>query len=162
MSVTFYKPTEEEIAQRLAELKKRKERGEPCLNIGEIYKFARMILTNKRKTDICFSWIKHYQDFSVYSKEEMTAVMTRWKTLAKEGKLSICEENNTEFDVEGKTIYCLVITPLYEIGTSLCPFALSLGMIVSGYTYAYTKKVNRDAIYAYIKKNCTVEIKNKK
>ena len=148
--MTAYKPTEEQVAQRHAELKKK---GASCLHMDDIRKFARKILTDKNKTDIGFSWIKHYHDFCVFNKEEMTAQMKAWKTLAKEGKLTIYEENNKEFDVEGKTIYCLVITPKGS-DTSFCPLALSLGMMVSGYTYAYTKKDNRDAIYSYIKKNC--------
>jgi len=150
--MTAYKPTEEQVAQRHAELKKK---GASCLHMDDIRKFARKILTDKNKTDIGFSWIKHYHDFSVFNKEEMTAQMKAWKTLAKDGKLTIYEENNKEYDVEGKTIYCLVITPKGKgSDTSFCPLALSLGMMVSGYTYAYTKKDNRDAIYTYIKKNC--------
>ena len=148
--MSSYKPTDEQVAKRHAELK---TKGATLLDLKDIRKFVRKILTDKNKSDIGFSWIKHYQDFSVYNKEEMTAQMKQWKALAKEGKLTIYEENNKEYDVEGKTIYCLVITPKPN-DTSFCPLALAFGTMVSGYTYAFTKKDNRDAIYAYIKKNC--------
>jgi len=149
--MSYYKPTEADIANRHAELKKK---GASILHMDEIRKFCRKILTEKNKTDIAFSWIKHYHDFSVYNKEEMTAQMVAWKDLAKQGKLTIYEENNVEYDVEGKTIYCLVITPSGGVTTSFCPLALAFNTMVSGFTYAFTKKANRDAIYAYIKKNC--------
>jgi hypothetical protein len=149
--MSSYKPTDEQIAKRHAELK---AKGASVLHMDDIRKFARKILTDKNKSDIGFSWIKHYQDFSVYNKEEMTAQMKAWKTLAKDGKLTIYEENNMNYDVEGKTIYCLVITPSGGATTTFCPLALAFGTMVSGYTYAFTKKDNRDAIYAYIKKNC--------
>ena len=100
--MSYYKPTEADIANRHAELKKK---GASILHMDEIRKFCRKILTEKNKTDIAFSWIKHYHDFSVYNKEEMTAQMVAWKDLAKQGKLTIYEENNVEYDVEGKTIY---------------------------------------------------------
>jgi len=148
--MTAYKPTEEQVAQRHAELK---AKGVSVLHMDDLRKFTRKILTDKNKTDIGFTWIKHYHDFSVYNKEEMTAQMKAWKTLAKDGKLNIYEENNKEYDVEGKTIYCLVITPKPN-DTSFCPLSLAFGTMVSGYTYAFTKKDNRDAIYTYIKKNC--------
>jgi hypothetical protein len=154
MSVAyFHKPTEEEVSNRHAELKKK---GGSMLYMDDLRKFSRKILTEKNKTDIAFSWIKHYHDFSVFNKEEMTAQMKQWKNLAKKGKLTIYEENNKEYDVEGKTIYCLVITPAGGATTGFCPLALAFGTMVDGYTYAYTKKDNRDAIYAYIKKNCVV------
>ena len=148
--MTSYKPTEEQVAQRHAELK---AKGASVLHMDDLRKFVRKILTDKNKTDIGFTWIKHYHDFSVYNKEEMTAQMKQWKYLAKEGRLTVHEENNKDIDVEGKTIYCLVITPK-KADTSFCPLSLAFGTMVSGFTYAFTKKDNRDAIYGYIKKNC--------
>jgi len=146
-----YKPTEQQIAQRHAELE---SSGGYKIDMNHLRKFARKILSDKNKTDIAFSWIKHYADFSVYNTEEMTAQMISWKKLAKDGKLAIYEENNKEYDLEGKTIYCLVINPAGGETTSFCPFALALNTLVDGFTYAFTKKENRDAIYAYIKKFC--------
>lgn len=151
MSRTYapYKPTEEDIKKRHAEMKKM---GGQMIDLKSLRKYARLILSEKNKTDIGFSWIKHYGDFSIYNKEEMTGQMKQWKDLAKQGKLTVYEENNTEHDIEGKKIYCLVITPVGN-ETSFCPMSLALGVLVSGYTYAFTKKENRDAIFAYIKKN---------
>ena len=148
--MTSYKPTEEQVAQRHAELK---AKGASVLHMDDLRKFVRKILTDKNKTDIGFTWIKHYHDFSVFNKEEMTAQMKQWKDLAKEGRLTVHEENNKDIDVESKTIYCLVITPK-KADTSFCPLSLAFGTMVSGFTYAFTKKDNRDAIYGYIKKNC--------
>ena len=148
--MTSYKPTEEQVAQRHAELK---AKGASVLHMDDLRTFVRKILTDKNKTDIGFTWIKHYHDFSVFNKEEMTAQMKQWKDLAKEGRLTVHEENNKDIDVEGKTIYCLVITPK-KADTSFCPLSLAFGTMVSGFTYAFTKKDNRDAIYGYIKKNC--------
>ena len=126
------------------------------LRMEQVRAFVGKILTDKNKTDIAFTWLQDYLDFSVYNKEEMTDQMKLWKNLAKEGKLQMYEVNNKEHDVNGKTIYTFVITPI-GANAFMCPLALSLGVMVDGYTYAFTKKENRDAIYTYIKKSCVEE-----
>lgn len=141
-----YKPTQEDLEQR-------KKRGPQLLDIKDLRRFVKKILTVKHKTDIGFTWHAQYGDFMVMNKLEAQEQMLIWKDLAKRGKISILEGNNREYDVDGQTIYTMVVQPTQEDHCPMmCPLSLALDTMVSGFTYAYTKKENRDAIYRYVAK----------
>tara|TARA_R110002126_G_scaffold59473_1_gene155834 strand:+ start:341 stop:829 length:489 start_codon:yes stop_codon:yes gene_type:complete len=145
-----WKPTKKDIKHRHKELEKR---GHTILHMDKVRDMCRGILSSKNKTDICLSYVKHVADFTVMNKDEMKVQMKRWKELIKDGKITILEGNNNEFDIDTKKVYTFVITPV-DFETSFCPVALAWGTLVSGYTYVFTKKDNRDSIFAYLKKYC--------
>jgi hypothetical protein len=97
-------------------------------------------------------------DFSIYNKKEMNDQMLSWRDLAKEGKLQMYPENNMEYEVDDKKVYTLVISS--KGNCNVCPISLAWGTMVYGYTYAFTKKENRDAVYGYVKKFCPPEDKD--
>lgn len=149
---TFTAPTEAQVKRRHEELK---QKGASAIKMDDVRRMCRKILDVKNKTDIAFSFIHHMMDFGVFNKEEMNEQMIMWKGLAKKGKIQMYPENNNEHDVEGKKVYTLVVSPTHDC--NFCPMSLALGIMVSGYTYAFTKKENRDAVYGYVKKFCIAE-----
>lgn len=146
----FYYPTDEQVKRRKEQVK-----GGVLINMDGVRKMCRLILDVKNKTDICFSFIRHMADFGVLNKEEMNNQMKMWKDFAKKGLLQMYASNNKEHDVEGKKVYTLVINS--KENSAYCPLSLAWGIMVSGYTYAFTKKENRDAVYGYVKKFCEKE-----
>jgi len=149
---TFTAPTDEQVKHRQEQLK---QQGGSLVKMDDVRKMCRRILDIKNKTDIAFSFIHHMMDFGVFNKEEMNEQMIMWKGLAKKGKIQMYIENNQEYEVEGKKVYTLVVNPKHDC--NFCPMSLALGTMVSGYTYAFTKKENRDAVYGYVKKFCPPE-----
>jgi hypothetical protein len=149
---TFTMPTDEQVKRRQEQLKRQ---GGSLVKMDDVRKMCRRILDVKNKTDIGFSFIQRVMDFGVFNKEEMNEQMKMWRDLAKNGKLQTYPENNMEYDIDGKKVYTLVITPHYD--ANFCPMSLAWGTMVSGYTYAFTKKENRDAVYGYVKKFCVVQ-----
>jgi hypothetical protein len=147
-----FKPSAEQIKQRHEQLKKERYTAIKC---DDVRTMCRKILDTKNKTDIAFSFIHHLMDFGVFNKEEMNEQMLLWRNLAKKGDLQLYPENNNEYEVDGKKVYTLVISPKGD--SNFCPMSLAWGTMVSGYTYAFTKKENRDAVYGYVKKFCPPE-----
>lgn len=144
-----FTPSQEFLNQRKKELSGKMIR----LDLKQLRKFANHILSIKNKTDIGFTWNQTICDFTVMNKEEANQQMLLWKGLAKQDKLSILECNLREYEMDGgKKIYTMVVQPKDLEDCSLCPLSLALGTMVSGFTYAYTKKENRDMIYGYLKK----------
>ena len=131
-----------------------------AIHIDDVTTICKKILDTKNKTEICFSFIQHLKDFSVFNKQEMNEQMKLWKDLAKQGHIQLYPENNNEYNINKKTLYLLVITPNNQ-DCSICPLSLALGQLVTGYTYVFTKKENRDAIYNYVKKYCVKEEEEK-
>jgi hypothetical protein len=149
----FRVPTEEEVKRRVEQLEKK---GGISLDMKDVRKMCNHILHIKNKTDICFTFITRVMDFCVLNKKEMNEQMILWKELAKNGTINIHEENNMEYEVNGKKLYTLVITPKNDCG--YCPISLAWGTMVSGYTYVFTKQENRDAVYKYVKKYCLSDL----
>jgi len=150
MSAFVYNP--EESKRREEEVSKA---GALVLSMNGMRKACRFILDAKNKTDIVFFFVSRSADFGVFNRDEMKQQMRLWKAQAKDGKLNTYPANNEEYDVEGKMIYTLVISP--KCVNQFCPLSLALGTMVSGWTYAFTKKENRDDVYGYVKKYCTAE-----
>jgi hypothetical protein len=151
-----FTPSAEQVKARREQLSKQRYHHIHC---DDVRKMCQKILDVKNKTDIAFTFVQHLMDFSVLNKEEMNEQMKLWRNLAKEGKIQLYVENNMEYEVTGgekeKKVYSLVITPTGD--ANFCPMSLAWGTMVSGFTYAFTKKENRDAVYAYVKKFCKEE-----
>jgi len=111
------------------------------------------------KEELCISWIKAEKGFGWLNRETLNEQMKIWRKMAKEGSLKIMEYNNSETEQYGRKLYNFIVQP-YENekmkDCEFCPYALMvLGIMVSGYTYSFTKKENRDAIYNYVMKDIT-------
>lgn len=109
------------------------------------------------KHELCLSWIAREKQFSWFDEAMLKEQMKIWRKLAKQGELKIMEYNNTSHKVNGKTFYDFVVQP-YHNGEMedcpMCPYSLLInGIMVSGYTYTFTKQENRDAIYNYVMKD---------
>lgn len=148
-----FKPTAQWEKEEMAKLKKQ---GGVLVKSEEVRKHCKMILSVKNKKDIAFAYIKHVNMFSVFNTEEMKDSMKLWKSHAKEGKLTMFPENNKDYEMDGKKLYTFVLSPKIDVG--FCPISLFLfDTMVSGHTYVFTKKENRDSVYAYVKKYCIPE-----
>jgi len=121
-------------------------------NVPHLAKHFEQQVLKKGDDDIGFTFFKSLGQFNVYNKEEMKEQMILWKKLAKDGKIHVLEDNNFESEVGGTKLYSLVVSPDND-DESLCPLGLCLDFMVSGFTYAFTSKQNRDTIFAFIKKN---------
>jgi hypothetical protein len=90
----------------------------------------------------------------------MNKQMKMWRKAKKDKQLVIEECNNLELtDILGNKVYILVIQPYddaeAELHYTICPMGLNCysdAVLVSGYTYQFHKKENRDAVYAYVMK----------
>ena len=143
------KPTQKDLEARQAKLAGKMIILEP----KKLAKFVQFMLQSKVKSDIGFTFHQQYHDFMVMNKDEAKGQMLLWKQMAKDGKIMLLEGNNREYDVEGKMIYSFVVQPTNQNHSPcICPLSLAMGTMVSGFTYAFTKKENRDSIYTYVKK----------
>jgi len=111
---------------------------------------------NRVKTDIVFFYHKQMSIMMVFNQAEMSAQMQMWRTQARSGKLKICEYNNTEHIVNGKTIYALTVQAyngdeIAEQSTDAIHL-MAFGVLVSGCTYYFRTKANRDAVQKYVMK----------
>jgi len=128
-----------------------------CFTREQIQSQFKSALADKRgSNEICLTWIKQLGSFSWLDKKMCNDQMKLWRGLAKEGSMKIMKYNNKESEHDGKTVYHFVVQP-YENGKmtdcQMCPYSLMmLGILVSGYTYSFHKKENRDAIYEYVMK----------
>jgi len=152
MSAYNLKPTKKDLK---ASLKKLKEDGGRHVDMSDMTKQLRIFIKEKVKSDICITYHVGLGAMNVYNEQELQGQMKQWKEYAKDGKIQVRECNNKTFELDGKKFYILVIQP--KNAGHYCPLSMSLGMIVSGFSYAFTKESNRDAVYQYVKKYCVAE-----
>lgn len=138
---------------------------EGCYKIDQVLA-AFVYASTMSKDDIVFAWNKQHADWSMATTEEHTAEIASWRKLALDGKLAMIEYNNKGVCVNGVNYYTLV-TQVYKNGrldendgfNMWDTGALALGTMVSGATYYYKKKENRDKVFKYVMKN--IEVKDK-
>jgi hypothetical protein len=87
------------------------------------------------------------------NNDELRNQMKIWKKQKKQGILTIDEENNYEFNVDGTMYYTLTLTRLengncVEIGFD--KLGIGVGMFVDGLVYWFLHKENRDAVFQYV------------
>lgn len=131
---------------------------------------------NSKKGDICFTWIYHIKRMMLFNMGELLTQIKDWR----KQKVTALECNNREINVDGKMWYIFVVQPCdcdYEpikpilsypsaytfinkvMNTPLCPLSLMLfGLMVSGYTYAFDNKAQRDTYFALLTGNDNDEL----
>lgn len=142
-----YRPTQADVERHSSRIKKE---GGIHYQVPHLREHFEKQVLKKGDEDIAFTFHQGLGQFNVYNKEEMKEQMILWKKLAKEGKIHVLECNNFECEVAGTNLYSLVISSNVE---NLCPLGMCLEFMVSGHTYAYTSKQNRNTIFDFIKKN---------
>ena len=126
------------------------------LNLEKLRGFCSTFLSEKNKKDVAFTFVRENKDFMVFNKEEMANQMKQWKRLAQGGKIQLYECNNLEYDMDSRYVYTMTITTR-PLTMRLDPMSLAWGTMVNGVTFGFTKKVNRDAAFTFVKQYCVEE-----
>jgi len=110
-------------------------------------------LSQRRKDeeDIGFTWVVKANHISLVNWREMALQINNWRN--KKSEVRANDYNNKEFEFEGKKWYVL-IAQIYTNGEMdedaniMCPISLMLfGTMVSGMTYAFETKEQRDEFF---------------
>jgi hypothetical protein len=118
-------------------------------------------ISEMTSTDVCITYNARVRNYTLLNANEMKAQMIVWKTL--KHALTIYEVNNKTLTFEGKTFYTMVLLPtscdIEEDGADVnfCRLGMALGMLVSGYTYAFVVESNRDAVFKYLSKHIIIK-----
>jgi len=107
--------------------------------------------SRKDEEDIGFTWVVKANQISLVNWREMASQINIWKN--KKSEVRANDYNNKEFEFEGKKWYVL-IAQIYTNGEMdedaniMCPISLMLfGTMVSGMTYAFETKEQRDEFF---------------
>ena len=126
-----------------------------CFAREEQLDYIRRVVADrdKKSNENCFAYHRYRQSVITLTNEALTTQMKDYRVSRKDGDLTMDAENNLQFEVDGRTLYTAVVTPLDEMGdvaTSPDPLALGVGLLVSGWVYWFYHEKNRDAFYKYI------------
>ena len=126
-----------------------------CFAREEQLDYIRRVVADrdKKSNENCFTYHRYRQGVITLTNEALTNQMKDYRVSRKKSDLTMEAENNRQFEVDGRTLYTAVITPLDEMGdpaTSADPLALGVGLLVSGWVYWFSHEQNRDAFYKYI------------
>jgi hypothetical protein len=107
--------------------------------------FEEPSLTKPFKEEV-LSYYHARRQFATMNKQELLGQMKEWKKL----KCSCIADNVHTFELDGHTFYSFVIQARKKSDNHICPFGLSLGMMVSGWTYLTTNKSTADMVVQYL------------
>jgi hypothetical protein len=104
-------------------------------------------------TDVCFTFVEHVNEFSLYNKSELQNLIQLMKLLATDKQISVMKENNHTVKIKGITYYILVVNSDSE-NMSKAGLLLfdNFSLMVDGTIWIFRNKTNRDNIFNYIKK----------
>ena len=116
-------------------------------------------ISEMTRTDVCISHNARLNGYMLLDANEMKAQMTMWKIQGK--AITIYESNNKTLTFNGKTFYTMTLLPtkMVESGHGdgrCCILSMAFGIMVSGHTYAFVMKENRDAVFKYLSKHLTI------
>jgi hypothetical protein len=81
--------------------------------------------------------------FNVYNKMEFLGQLRQWKDM----KCVLLDCNVWEKTIAGKTMWAFVVQPLkIEGAPGVCPLAVALNILVSGFTYVCKSKETADLV----------------
>jgi len=119
---------------------------------------------DRQKNEVCLSFIYSKYSFSWFDIETMREQMKMWRKYAKQGVIQILPYNNKEVkDDVGNTWYILTVqnykNDKLDESNPMCVFNLYVfGIMVSGYSYAFRKKENRDMVFSYVMKDVVFKL----
>lgn len=116
--------------------------------------------------DIGFTWVIKAHKISLVNALEMAEQVNQWVDLKNGGvrEVRAFDYNNKEFVVEGKKWYVLIAQhytngEMEDDANIMCPVSLMLfGTMVSGMTYAFEKKEDRDNFFDAINSSKRIKI----
>jgi len=113
-------------------------------------------VNNKSLTDVAIAYIYSMNTYGFLNIEELKNNMKCWKRQRKEGVLTIQECNNKTKSVCGKDVYLLTLQQLDDngnldnTGVDKCGLGFDTPYIITGHTYIFKRKENRDMVYKYV------------
>jgi len=109
---------------------------------------------DKSRKETFFYYHRKMEDTHWGTNEELLVEMKSWRKQKREKRLTIIEENNNEFVIDGKTYYTLVLTQLAADGEAMSigfdKLAIGVKHFVDGMVYWFAAKANRDAAVKYV------------
>lgn len=100
-----------------------------------------------KEDDAYLTLITRMGGFSVYTKQEFQAQLKEWKKLGVK-----CEDYNFhERELDGHKFFFFVAQPQDLNEAPMCPLAMVLGYMVSGFTYIVKDKATFEEVKAYLK-----------
>ena len=115
------------------------------------------VLNNKTKSDIVIFINREYDKMMYLNKEELSQEMKNWRKLRKDNIICIDLDNNLKVFVEEKPYYILTLSIVADnednnVGCdNLSMFGFDThSILVTGYTYLFTRENNRDMVYKYV------------
>jgi hypothetical protein len=109
---------------------------------------------DKTRKETFFYYHRRMEDTMWGTNEELIVELKSWRKQKRENTLTIDEENNNEFVIDGRTYYTLVLTELDADGEAkdigLDRLAIGVSYFVDGLVYWFVAKANRDATYKYV------------
>ena len=99
------------------------------------------------KNDKFLSYVHNAYGFMVYNNKEFEENLQLWK----KNKIVVLDCNFHERELDGKKFYFFVAQHKdIEKSPSMCPVAMALGFMVSGYTYIIKDKETYDYVKKYL------------
>ena len=126
-----------------------------CVSCQDVKKSLRLVLDDKQKGEIGFTYVRHLNDYSFFSREQMGEQMKMWRKLVKDGELVIQEANHRSPTIHGKHFYTFVIQSADLVAHPMELDRLGLGFddgafLVSGHIYVFKTEANRDSTFKYV------------
>jgi hypothetical protein len=111
---------------------------------------------NKCLTDIAMGYIYAMKAYGFLNIDELRPLMKDWKKQRKEGVITIQEYNNSTKLICGKECYILTLQQLDangkvdDTGLDICGLGFDSPYLITGHTYIFRRKENRDMVYKYV------------
>jgi len=111
---------------------------------------------NKSLTDVAIGYSYAQNTYGFLNIEELKSNMKGWKRQRKDGVITIQECNNKNKLICGKECYVLTIQQLdangnlENTGPDKCGLGFDTPYLITGHTYIFKRKENREMVYKYV------------
>lgn len=124
------------------------------INKQQVVSKLNLMVSRWDRDDMCVYYNYTYNQYAVMNKSELHDFMKQYKEKFKQGIIYILPENNNDCTISGKKFYSLTIqSPCIENMDVISCFGLdNISTWITGHSYFFTNKKNRDAVYNYFKK----------
>lgn len=108
-----------------------------------------------RNSDKIFTYNQHFNEWQWLNFDNYKKQFKMFKTLYKNKKIVVQEENNNQHELNSHIWYSLVIQPINdedEVEANICLGSVQMfKYMVSGFVYYFKNKTDRDNAYNYLK-----------
>jgi len=120
-----------------------------------ITEFDNVLPTQQRKGGVCITYFKMMREIDWASASEIQQTYALFRKEVRKGNLIVRKENNEEYTYKGRKFYSLVIQDTKRNGDhEPCPIMLLVFKnMVSGFSYFFTNKENRDKMFNWLMKS---------